>query len=538
MIITERASRWMLAASVALIVGGCATTATPSPIPSLSASAKPTFSASPTPGFSASPEAVLPSQPVAVPVPFPLEATIPDLQAAMESGELTSVELVDFYLARIAAYEDAGPKLNAFILVNPKAREEAAALDAERAISGPRGPLHGIPIVIKDNIGTFDMPTTAGSVALAGFLPSEDAFQVRKLREAGAIIIGKTNLYEFAQGWSTVSSLGGQTLSPYDLSRDPGGSSGGSAVAVTANFAMAGWGTDTCGSVRYPAVLNDLYGLRPTEGLTSRSGVIPLSTTLDTMGPMARSVVDLAIVLDVTAGVDPADRTTVPVQASYLDAVDPNGLAGKRIGIVHFTLGPEMEGLIHAAIDDMAANGAEPVEVKLPIPNHVGQAFDEFDSALDAYLASQPGSPVRSMKELADFYKEHDVPDYVGFRGFAGITSLDTDAYRASIAARAVFRDAFVAFMDEHDLDAVLYPESQNGAPLVGGQQEPYDCNMAPHGGLPALSVPIGFTADGLPVGMELMGRPFAEPTLFAMAAGYEAHTNHRLLPPTTPPLG
>ena len=175
-------------------------------------------------------------------MPSPLEATIPELQKAMETGELTAVELVDFYLARIAAYDNAGPKLNAIILINPAARDEAAALDAERADSGPRGPLHGIPVVMKDNIGTADMQTTAGSLALKGFMPAEDAFQARRLRDAGAVIIGKANLFEFALGWTTVSSLGGQTLNPYDPSRDPGGSSGGTAVAVTANFAAAGLG--------------------------------------------------------------------------------------------------------------------------------------------------------------------------------------------------------------------------------------------------------------------------------------------------------
>jgi len=515
-------SRRRMAALVALLLVGCSSTTSPSPAPS--------GSATPSVGQAS------PGQPDGPPA-FPLDATIPELQAAMESGDLTAVELVDFYLARIAAYDDAGPKLNAFILVNPKARDEAAALDAERAASGPRGPLHGIPVVIKDNIDTVDMPTTGGSLALEGFVPDQDAFQVRKLREAGAIIIGKTNLFEFAQGWSTLSSLGGQTLSPYNLAHDPGGSSGGSAVAVTANFAVAGFGTDSCGSVRYPAVLNDLYGLRPTEGLSSRSGVIPLTPTLDTMGPMARSVVDLAIVLDATVGVDPADPTTVPVEASYLDAVDPNGLAGRRIGVLEWTLDPEMGQLVDTAISDMQANGVEVVKVTLPIGVNLGQAFDEFGSAMDDYLASQPAAPVRSYDELIDYYAGHAALDVVRARYWGPATSLETDAYRASIANRPVFRDAVVALMDEHDLDAIVYPESTQAAPLIGNDTPPWDCWSAPHGGLPALSVPIGFTADGLPVGIELMGRPFAEETLIAMAAGYEAHTDHRRLPSTTPPL-
>jgi Asp-tRNA(Asn)/Glu-tRNA(Gln) amidotransferase A subunit family amidase len=311
-------------------------------------------------------------------VASPLEATIPELQGAMETGQLTSVELVDFYLARIAAYDNAGPKLNAFILVNPVARDEAAALDAERAESGPRGPLHGIPVVLKDNIGTADMQTTAGSLALKGFTPAEDAFQVRKLREAGAVIIGKANLFEFALGWTTVSSLGGQTLNPYDLSRDPGGSSGGTAVAVTANFAAAGLGTDTCGSIRLPAAHNDLYGLRPTSGLSSRAGVIPFSTTLDAVGPMARSVVDLAIMLDATVGRDPADPTTVPVTTSYLNAVDPDGLSGRRVGLVTFGADSEVEGLIGSAVEEMTAGGGEVMDVTLPSGADIGPFFGEL----------------------------------------------------------------------------------------------------------------------------------------------------------------
>ena len=525
MIANNRVSWSIRVATVALVLGGCATSS-PSPTPGA------------TPGSTTSSEAGFPSQPEGEAAPFPLEAAIPQIQAAMESGDLTSVQLVDFYLARIAAYDDAGPTLNAFIYLNPAARDEAAALDTERASSGPRGPMHGIPVVIKDNIDTADMPTTAGTLPLDGFIPNDDAFQVRKLREAGAIIIGKTNLYEFAQGWESVSSLGGQTLSPYDPTHDPGGSSGGSAVAVAANFAMAGWGTDTCGSVRYPAALNDLYGLRPTEGLSSRSGVIPLSTALDTMGPMARSVMDLAIALGATAGVDPADPTTIPMDASYVDAVDPDGLSGRRIGLLASTLPQEVDQLMALAISDMEANGVEVVDVSLPQPVGVGMAFREFDSALNDYLAAHPNAPVHSLAELAAFFKDNPELDYAGLGSYTGVLSLDNDAYRESIANRPVFRDAVVALMDQNELDAIVYPESLHGAPLVGTTgQQPWDCSTAPHGGLPALAVPIGFTSEGLPLGLELMGRPFSEETLISMAAGYEAHTNHRILPPTTPPL-
>ncbi len=470
------------------------------------------------------------------PASSPLEATIPELQKAMETGELTAVELVDFYLARIAAYDNAGPKLNALILVNPAARDEAAALDAERADSGPRGPLHGIPVVLKDNIGTADMQTTAGSLALKGFTPAEDAFQARQLREAGAVIIGKANLFEFALGWATVSSLGGQTLNPYDLSRDPGGSSGGTAVAVTANFAAAGLGTDTCGSVRLPAANNDLYGLRPTSGLSSRAGVIPFSTTLDAVGPMARSVVDLAIMLDATVGWDPADPSTARVGTSYVKAVDPDGLSGRRIGLALFTGDPEVERLMGSAIEEMKAGGVEVIDVSLPSGVDIGPFFGELRFALDAYLTAEPRAPVRSLREIVD--SNVVTPAVGGFLfDLVAVPSLDTDAYRAALKGRRRFRDAVVALMDEHDLDAIAYPASSSPAALIGGDPSPFNCESAAYGGLPAMVVPAGFSSRGLPIGLELMGRPFAEPTLIAIAAGYETHTNHRRLPPTTPPL-
>lgn len=465
--------------------------------------------------------------PLAAPLPFPLDATIPELQAAMEAGQYTSVELVEFYLARIAAYDDAGPALNALIQVNLAARDEAAALDAERAGSGPRGPLHGIPIVVKDNMNTSDMPTTGGAVALEGFQPADDAFQVGRLRQAGAIIIAKANLTELAHGWETASAVGGQTLNPYDLSRDPGGSSGGTAVAVTANFAAVGLGTDTCGSIRLPAGHSNLYGLRPTSGLSSRAGVIPFSSTLDTVGPMARNVVDLAIVLDATAGEDPADPTTVPVQTSFVDAVEPDGLAGRRLGVRGFSLGTELDSALRAAIDEMAANGTEIVEVALPHAHDPSfqEFFKETRFALEDYLAAEPTAPVGALAEILALDP-----------AAANVRTLDTEAYREALAAREMFREAIVAVMDENDLDAVAYPVSPGTAALIGGRQAHFDCSTAAMAGAPAIVLPAGITSDGLPVGIELIGRPLDESTLISIAAGYEAHTNHRTLPPTTPP--
>src|SRR6185436_16036061 len=238
------------------------------------------------------------------------EATIDQPQQAMAAGQVTSAQLVDLYFARIDAYDKTGPKLNAILWLNPRARAEAEALDRERAARGPRGPLHGIPIVIKDNYDTADMPTPAGSKALDGAMAARDAFQVRKLREAGAVIVGKTNLHEFARGITTISSLGGQTRNPYDPTRNPGGSSGGTGAAVAANFAAAGMGSDTCGSIRIPAANNNLVGLRGTQGLSSRTGIVPLSSTQDIGGPIARSIPDLAVMLDAVVGADPADAST------------------------------------------------------------------------------------------------------------------------------------------------------------------------------------------------------------------------------------
>src|SRR5262245_16141071 len=238
------------------------------------------------------------------------EKTIFDLKNAMESGQVTSRQLVEQYLARIKAYDQNGPKINSFITVNPRALDAADALDAERRAGKIRGPLHGIPVVVKDNYATADMPTTGGSLALEGFETKRDAFMVRKLRDAGAVFVGKTNLHELAYGITSISSMGGQTLNPYDLKRNPGGSSGGTGAAIAANFGAAGLGTDTCGSIRNPSADNNLFGLRGTLGLSSREGIIPLSHTQDTGGPLARTVTDLALMLDATVGYDPAGALT------------------------------------------------------------------------------------------------------------------------------------------------------------------------------------------------------------------------------------
>ena len=496
------------------------------------------------------PSDLITTGPYSGPLPFPVEATIAQLQKAMRAGRTTSVALVDFSLARIAAYDDAGPGLNALISINPHAREEAAALDAERAASGPRGPLHGIPVVVKDNIDTAEMPTTAGNLVLEHFRPAEDAFQVRKLREAGAIILAKTNLPEFASSWETWSPVGGQTLNPYDTSRSPGGSSGGTAVAVSADFAVAGLGTDTCGSNRLPAGLNNLYSLRPTSGLSSRAGVVPYSSTADEVGPQARTVADLATVLDATAGVDPADPTTVPLTTSYAEAVAADGMEGRRMGVldlrqlgdpIHYRR--DLDGRWQTALDEMEANGAELVDVTLP-GHHghdvIGEFLDEFPYALADFLADEPTAPRRAFTRImADL----DVGVLDEDLDAADIEPRDgkplTTAYRHALTMRSSLRRDVETLMDERDLDALVYPVSATTTLPLGGSDgaSHSDCALAAVAGLPALAVPAGFTSDGLPVGLELLGRAFDEATLISIAAGYEAHTDHRRLPGTTPPV-
>ena len=316
------------------------------------------------------------AQAPAAPVAFDVqEKSIAELQAALTAGTVTSRSLVLAYLARIRAYDLLGPQLNSMIAMNPKVLEAADALDRERAAGRVRGPLHGIPIVIKDNYETSDMPTTGATLALTGFMTGRDAFQVKRLRDAGAVIIGKTNLHELAAGITTISSLGGQTRNPYDPTRNPGGSSGGTGAAVAANFAAAGMGSDTCGSIRIPAANNNLFGLRGTIGLSSRDGIIPLSHSQDIGGPLARTVTDLATMLDVTVGADPADAISQAsaghIPPSYRELLKADALKGVRIGVLKNLFGTaaeesEVAALDGKALDAMKTAGAELVDVSHP----------------------------------------------------------------------------------------------------------------------------------------------------------------------------
>ena len=333
-----------------------------------------------------------------------MEKTITELAAALDSGEVTSRELVEQYVARIDAYDKQGPTLNAMITLNPNALAEADALDRERAASGARGALHGVPVIVKDNYDTADMPTTGGVIALANSVPPDDAFQVRKLKQAGAIILGKANMHELARGITTIRSFGGQTRNPYDPARNPGGSSGGTGAAVAASFAAMGMGSDTCGSIRIPSAHHALVGLRGTRGLSSRDGIIPLSHTQDIGGPLTLNVEDLAIVLDATVGHDPADESTTlsegNIPESYTAFLDQNGLQGARVGILDELRGGSeadfqpVREVIEAAVEEMKAQGAEVVEIEedsfLELLEDSSVIRQEFGFDLADYLEQTP----------------------------------------------------------------------------------------------------------------------------------------------------
>ena len=477
------------------------------------------------------------------------EKSISDLNVALDSGDVTSQDLVSLYRERISAYDRRGPALNSVIVVNPDALDEAAALDAERAAGRVRGPLHGIPVLVKDNYDTADMPTTAGTLGLATSVPPDDAFQVQRLREAGAIILGKTNMHELARGITTVSSLIGQTRNPYDPTRNPGGSSGGTGAAIGASFAAVGMGSDTCGSIRIPSSHHALVGLRGTRGLASGDGIIPLSVTQDIGGPLARSVEDLAVVLDATVGYDPADPTTELSQGhipeSYTAFLDADSLQGARFGVVMALLGTgraeqPVRDVIEAAIETMREQGAEIVEIEEPDLTEVLQGASvigqEFKFDFDAYLERTPDAAVGSLAEMIDLGLYHEVIDR-GLRDSLELESLDTDDYRERLAKRDEVRAAAVGVMDDNELDALVYPTIRQTAKPIGQAQPGSSCALSATSGLPAISVPAGFAVDDMPVGIELLGRPFDEARLIGLAYAFEQNTHHRRPPDFTPSL-
>jgi Asp-tRNA(Asn)/Glu-tRNA(Gln) amidotransferase A subunit family amidase len=472
------------------------------------------------------------------------EKSIRDLQSAMAAGQVTSERLVELYLARIAAYDQAGPRLNAVLHINPSAAAVARSLDDERQSRGPRGPLHGIPVLLKDNFETRDMPTTGGSLALRGVVPPRDAFQVGQLRRAGAVLLGKVNLHELALGLTTVSSLGGQTLNPYDVTRAPGGSSGGSGVAAAACFAAFTMGTDTSGSIRIPSSHNSLVGLRPSAGLSSRGGIIPFGHTQDTGGPMARTVEDIALILDETVGYDPADPTTHvsagKIPRSYTTALKPGSLKDARIGVLAELFGsaPEDEEValvVRRAIDEMKARGATTIDIIIPELAKLIAASNLLTQELKVYL----GDYLKDAKGHASSIEEmlESGLHSAGIQGILDVANgtavdyLSSDDYRSRLSAREALAKAVVDAMDANRLDAVASPTIRRIAPIVGGAQAGSNAALSANSGLPAITVPAGFTPAGFPVGIELIGRRFAEATLLALAFDFEQSTHHRRPP-------
>lgn len=495
-------------------------------------------------------------------------ATILDLQKAYDAG-LTSERVIDVYLKRIEAYDRAGPKLNSILYINPKAQEIARALDEERKSKGPRSPLHGVPVLVKDNYDTFDMPTTGGAKALEGTTPPRDAFTVARLRAAGAIIFAKTNLDEFARGATGTSSLGGQVLNPYNLEKIPGGSSGGSGVGVTALFGWVGLGTETGSSIRNPSTKANLVGFSPSEGLVSRGGIIPISITYDRAGPMTRSVTDAALTMSIMAGTDAGDLFSYgglghTPRDHYLSALRKDGLKGARIGVVRELFGRGEEdkpalAAMEAAIKVMKDQGAVVVD-PLPVGANLWDIVRETTygnaenkPALEFYFSTRgPQFPIQTIKDLVATggilgrlktrYAEED----------AAAELTGNLEYVGKHEGRKVLRQFVHDLMDRWQLDALVYPHETKpartiaeAAPNKGNDPAPPQPREVGHGnristatGLPTLTVPAGFHADGVPVGIEFLGRLYDEATILKLAYAYEQAHPQRKLPATTPLLG
>jgi amidase len=501
--------------------------------------------------------ALVVSAPTSASAKFKLEeATIADVHQAFKSGELTAKKLVEMYLKRIEAYDQKGPKLNAVIYVNPKALEEAAALDAKFKKSGPVGPLHGIPVLLKDNVNTKDMPTTGGSKSLEGYVPPSDATITKKLRDAGAIIIAKVNLHEFAVWGESVSSMLGQTLNPYDLTRTPGGSSGGTGAGLAANYGILGIGTDTVNSIRSPASANSIAGIRPTIGLVSRDGVIPYSFTQDAAGPMARTVTDAVKMLNVLTGYDPGDKATAwslgHIEKDYAKYLKKDGLKGKRIGILRSFFGTqpiheEVNAVTNKAVEDCKKMGATLVELNTPdidsgkIAGEISVHLYDLRPDLDSYLGDpKANTPVKSLEQIIASGKFHPGIE----KNIKEAMTLKHDAsYFERLAKRTKLQDRVMALMAEQKLDALIFPHQKRPVVPVGGTQVERNGSLGSVTGFPSIVVPGGFTKPtdsakiGVPVGIEFFGRPWTEGLLIEIGYAYEQGTKNRRLPVTTPKL-
>jgi amidase len=492
-----------------------------------------------------------------------LEATTDGIHAALHAKQLTCRALVELYLRRIDSYDKAGPRLNAVQTVNPHALREADRLDAAFTAAGLVGPLHCIPVLVKDQVETSDMPTTFGSVLFKDFVPKRDATIVTRLRNAGAVIIGKSTMGEYAAGY--LSSASGPIRNAYDPKRHASGSSGGSGAGVAANFATVGIAEDTGGSTRGPAAVSSLVGLRPTVPLVSRHGMLPARPTTDTLGPIARTVRDAAILLDVIAGYDPNDPVTAQavglIPTSYTTFLMRDGLKGARIGVIRQPMDAKanpasedyrkVKAVIDKAIGDLRTLGAQIVDpVTIPdLADRVNRPWDanvfETEPALNRYLAEHPNAPVKTLRDILLSGKV--VPSRVRVLMNNIGRSTEEAGYLQVLRSIQDTRQVVFSLMADQGLDALLYATFDHQPAEIG----PGDMTnpsldttgvgsnrrLSPILGFPAMAVPAGFTTDGLPVGIEFLARPYAEPTLFKFAYAYEQATRHRKPPASTPAL-
>jgi Asp-tRNA(Asn)/Glu-tRNA(Gln) amidotransferase A subunit family amidase len=493
-----------------------------------------------------------------------IEATIDDIHAAYKSGQLNAHQLVQRYIDRINAYDKAGPKINSIITLNPHALDEADRLDAAFARSGFVGPLHGIPIVVKDEIDAAGMPTTLGTLVFKDYRPPRDAFPVEQLRKAGAIILGKSTLSEYAAG-DTYGSMFGITRNPYDLERTVGGSSGGSAAALAANLSTLAIGEETLASIRRPATWNSVVSLRPTPGLVSRSGMWDgYPSPVAQMGPMARSVKDLAIMLDSMVGYDPEDPVTAlgvgKTDGSYTRFLDKDGLKGARIGILREAIGvgsdptsedfKKVDAAFEKNIAELKAAGAiivDPVVIpnlKPLLAKRIRNPI-ESDEALRFYLARNPGSPIKTRRDIANSPDiDKSFPPTKAAQWKNPLPPLDPAKYLEFLQAREQLTFAVFKVMADNKLDAIVHKSVEHQPTFIkDGITPPYQSNR----GVPTLNtflvyaasmtVPAGFTSDNLPVGITFFGRPYSEPLMLKLAYSYEQATHHRVPPKTAPEL-
>ncbi|MFI6549387.1 amidase [Streptomyces prunicolor] len=484
------------------------------------------------------------------------ETTITDVHAAYRAGTLTARALVQAYLDRIAALDAAGPELNSILAVNAEALADADALDEHLRSTGElTGVLHGIPVVLKDQIETAGLTTTFGSETAKDYVPEHDATVVTDLRRAGAIILAKTTMPDFATSWHSTSSVSGLTRNPYALDRDPGGSSSGTAAAVAANLATVGIGEDTGGSIRLPASFCNPVGLRVTPGLISRNGVSPLVEPQDTPGPMTRTVTDAAVLLDVLAGFDPADPYTATAaigrhRGSYADALDGTALGKSRIGVLRQAFGSDddprarvVNTVIHAALDKITAAGAELVDVVIPGLDHyvayTSVYFSRSRADIDAFLAGRPGIDADSVAQLYADGRAHPNLDLPAGIATGPATAAEDPEYHGRLEARERFQRLVIGIMAGNGLDALCFPDARIAAPtrdeVLASRwsclEFPTNTVIASQLWMPSVSLPAGFTDEGLPVGLELMALPYHEADLLNLAYGVDQATHSRRAP-------